>query len=119
MMAVQDILRQLGITRCYKGFDHTAYAISLAVQGEDRLVAVTKGIYMETASHFNCKWTAVERNIRTAAKRAWKVNRPLLCEMASYPLLCTPSASEFIEILTSYILRSSQPQPQLRPLVLP
>lgn len=119
MMAIQDILRQLGITRCYKGFNHTAYAIQLAVEDEDRLAAVTKGIYMETASHFNCKWTAVERNIRTAAERAWKVNRPLLCEMAPYPLPCSPSALEFIEILTSYILRSSQPQSQLRPLVLP
>ena len=119
MMAIQDILRQLGITRCYKGFNHTAYAIYLATQDENRLAAVTKEIYMETASHFNCKWTAVERNIRTAAERAWKVNRSLLCELAPYPLLCTPSASEFIEILTSYILRSSQPQPQLWPLVLP
>lgn len=119
MMAIQNILRQLGITRCYKGFNHTAYAIYLAVQDEGRLVAVTKDIYMETASHFDCKWTAVERNIRTAAERAWKVNRPLLCEMAHYPLACTPTASEFIEILTSYILRSSQPQPQLRPLALP
>ena len=118
-MAVQDILRLLGITRCYKGFNHTAYAVYLVTQDESRLAAVTKEIYMETASHFNCKWTAVERNIRTAAERAWKVNRPLLCEMAPYPLPCTPSASEFIEILASYILRSSQPQPQLRPLVLP
>ena len=118
-MAVQDILRLLGITRCYKGFNHTAYAVYLVTQDESRLAAVTKEIYMETASYFNCKWTAVERNIRTAAERAWKVNRPLLCEMAPYPLPCTPSASEFIEILASYILRSSQPQPQLRPLVLP
>ena len=119
MMAIQDILHLLGITRCYKGFNHTAYAIYLAVQDDGRLVAVTKYIYMETASHFNCKWTAVERNIRTAAERAWRANRPLLCEMAPYPLPWTPSASEFIEILASYILRSSQPQSQLRPLVLP
>lgn len=115
MATIQDILRLFGITRCYKGFRHTAYAISLAVQDESRLEAVTKKIYMETASHFNCNWTAVERNIRTAAARAWKVNRPLLLEMAGYPLACTPTASEFIEILTSYILRSSQPQLSLRP----
>ena len=34
MTAVQDILRSLGITRCYKGFKHTEYAICLAIQDE-------------------------------------------------------------------------------------
>ena len=118
MTVIQDTLHLFGITRCYKGFQHTAYAIYLAVQDESRLEAVTKEIYMETAFHFNCTWTAVERNIRTAVARAWKVNRPLLSEIAGYPLACTPTASEFIEILASYILRSSQPQLPLRPLVM-
>ena len=118
MTIIQDTLRLFGITRCYRGFQHTAYAIYLAVQDESRLEAVTKEIYMEAAFHFNCTWTAVERNIRTAVARAWKVNRPLLSEIAGYPLACTPTASEFIEILASYILRSSQPQLPLRPLVM-
>ena len=34
MPAVQDTLRLLGVTRCYKGFQHTAYAIYLAIQDE-------------------------------------------------------------------------------------
>ncbi len=115
MTTIQETLHLLGITRCYKGFKHTEFSVALAVSGEDRLEAVTKEIYMETASHFNCKWTAVERNIRTAAARAWKVNRPLLCKMAGYPLTSTPTASEFIEIIASYILRLNQTQPNLRP----
>ena len=118
MTIIQDTLRLFGITRCYKGFQHTAYAIFLAAQDDSRLEAVTKEIYMATASRFHCRWTAVERNIRTAAARAWKINRPLLAEIAGYPLACTPTASEFIEILASYILRSSQPQLPLRPLVM-
>ena len=118
MTIIQDTLRLFGITRCYKGFQHTAYAIYLAVQDESRLEAVTKEIYMGTASHFNCNWTAVERNIRTAVARAWRINRPLLVKIAGYPLTYPPTASEFIEILASYILRSSQPQPQLRPLAI-
>ena len=109
MTTVQDTLRLFGITRCYKGFKYTSYAIYLVVQDESRLEAVIKEIYIETASHFNCKWTAVERNIRTAVARAWRVNRPLLLEMAGYPLACTPTVSQFIEILASYILRSSEP----------
>lgn len=107
MTSIQEILRLLGITRCHKGFKHIEFSVALAVSEEDRLEAVTKEIYMETASYFHCKWTAVERNIRTAVARAWKVNRPLLCELAGYPLTCPPTASEFIEIIASYILRSS------------
>lgn len=117
-MTIQETLRLFGITRCYKGFKHVEFAVALAVSEENRLEAVTKEIYMETASHFNCKWTAVERNIRTAVARAWSVNPALLCEMAGYPLTCTPTASEFIEIIASYILRSSQPQSYLRPVVM-
>lgn len=116
MTDVQDILRSLGITRCFK---HTEYAVSLAVQDMSRLEAVTKEIYMETAHHFGCRWTAVERNIRTAVSRAWSLNPSLLAWMAGYPLDLEPSASEFIEIISSYIIRSQQPQPPLRPLVLP
>lgn len=119
MESIQEILRLFGITRCYKGLAHTAYAIYLAVLDESSLEAVTKEIYMQTASHFGCNWSAVERNIRTAVLRAWRINRPLLLEMAGYPLACTPTASEFIEILASYILRSSLPQHRLRPFVLP
>ena len=111
MTTIQETLCSFGVTRCYKGSGYTAYAIYLAVQEESRLEAVTKEIYMETASQFNCRWTAVERDIRTVVARAWKINRPLLSEVAGYPLTCAPTASEFIEILASYILRYSQPQP--------
>ena len=109
--SVQDILRSFGITRCYKGFKHTEYAICLAIRDESRLEAITKEIYMATADHFECHWTAVERNIRTAVAKAWRTNRPLLCEMAGYPLGKEPTVSEFIEIIASYVIRSNQPQP--------
>ena len=112
---VQDILRSFGITRCYKGFKHTEYAICLAIQDESRLEAITKEVYMETANHFECNWRAVERNIRTAVAKAWRTNRPLLCEMAGYPLGKEPTVSEFIEIIASYIIRTHQPQPLVLP----
>ena len=74
-----------------------------------------KEIYMETAEHFECNWTAVERNIRTAVSRAWSVNPDLLCQMAGYPLEYEPTSSQFIEIISSYIIRSHQPQPLVLP----
>ena len=108
MTTILETLRPFGITRCYKGFPLTVYAIHLAVMEEDRLEEITEKIYRETADHFGCKWTAVERNLRTVVSRAWQVNPDLLCRMAGYPLTAAPTASEFIEIIASYIIRSRQ-----------
>ena len=107
MLNVSGFLRPFGITKCYKGFDHVCYSIRLAVVQETRLEAIVKEIYMETASHFSCTWFSVERNIRTVVARAWMINPDLLTEMAGYPLSSQPTVSEFIEIVSSYILRSS------------
>lgn len=109
MTTIQNTLRPFGITRCYKGFDMAVYSIYLVLNDDFRIQAVTKEIYMETASHFSCKWTEVERNLRTTVNRAWQVNPSLLCQMAGYPLSTAPSVSEFIEIISSYIIRSSLP----------
>ena len=106
MSIIQDTLRPLGITCCYKGYNHTIYAIELAVKDDTCLEAVVKEVYMKTASHFKCKWTSVERNIRTVVLRAWKTDSNLMCQMAGYNLSAPPAASEFIAIISSYIQRS-------------
>ena len=107
MDEIQSMLRCFGITRCYKGFAHMAYAIFLAVQDENRLTAITKEIYMEVAAHFHCNWTAIERNVRTAVSRAWQVNPELLRAVAGYPLDAAPTASEFIEIMATYVQKQT------------
>lgn len=55
MTTILETLRPFGITRCYKGFPLTVYAIHLAVMEEDRLEEITEKIYRETADHFGCK----------------------------------------------------------------
>lgn len=115
MTDIQNALRPFGITRCYKGFRHAVYAIRLAVEDERRLGSVTREIYMVTAEHFGCRWTAVERNIRTVVLRAWQVDPELLCRMAGYPLDGAPTASEFIEIISSYILRTTPQRADMEP----
>lgn len=107
MTTIHNILRPFGITGRYKGFYHVCFSIQLAVTDDFRLSDVTREIYMVTALHFHCNWKAVERNIRTVVIRAWNVNPDLLSQMAGYPLDGVPTASEFIEIISSYILRST------------
>ena len=42
MTTILETLRPFGITRCYKGFPLTVYAIHLAVMEEDRLEEITE-----------------------------------------------------------------------------
>ncbi len=107
MELIYTTLRALGTTRCYRGFDTVVYCICLAVEDDLRLQAITKEIYMEAATHFGYHWKRVERSLRTASERAWSVNRELLCQMAGYPLRNTPTAEEFVEIVSNYILRAT------------
>ena len=46
----------------------------------------------------------VERNIRTVIFRAWKVNRPLLSQLAGFPLEAPPAVSHFIEMLANHLI---------------
>ncbi len=105
---IHTTLRQLGITRRYRGFDAVVHCIALAVEDEFRLQSITKEVYMETATHFGYGWKRVERSLRTAAARAWAANRALLCQMAGYPLMGAPTASEFVEMIATFLLRSEQ-----------
>lgn len=57
MMSIQETLRLFGITRCYKGFLHTAYAIQLAVENENRLEAVTKEDRFPLQLYLDCGGT--------------------------------------------------------------
>lgn len=68
-------LRALGITRRCRCYGRIVMAIQLAVDQEDSLEAVTKEIYWEVGSRCGRKWTAVERNIRTAVQIAWRPTR--------------------------------------------
>ena len=71
--AICDLLYQLGISANYKGFLHTAYAVSLCVEQQDRLLLVTKWLYPDVARKYGTNWKAVERNIFTKIPR---LNQP-------------------------------------------
>lgn len=94
-----DLLYRLGISANYKGYLHTAYAVELCAEQRDRLLLVSKWIYPDVARKYDTNWKAVERNIRTASRLAWKRNRALLETLAQRPLerhLCT---ADFLAVL--------------------
>ena len=103
MKIIQDTLRELGIGKNYISQKRTVVVIQLALEDEDRLLRVKKGIYIPAAEMCNCTWNAVERNIHMVVEKAWKVNRDGLVKMAGYPMSAPPTASEFIEIMAYHI----------------
>lgn len=105
MEHVAESLRRLGILRTYLGHRAVLAAVQLALEDESRLHQVTKGIYMEAARRCGQNWSAVERNIRTAARRAWEANPRYLEQLTGYPMNRSPSASELIEILATDAMR--------------
>ena len=62
---------------------------------------------------FHVEWNAVERNLRTAIFRVWRMRRQRLFEIAGYEMTVPPTGSEFLDILLSYVqrrLHASEPQ---------
>ena len=100
---IQDTLRKLGVGKNYISQKRTVVAIQLALEDEDRLLRVKKGIYIPAAEMCDCTWSAVERNIRMVVEKAWKVNREGLVKMAGYTMSEPPTASEFIVIMVYHL----------------
>lgn len=82
---IEDTLRQLGVGGNYIAQQRAVTAIQLAIEDEDRLLYVTKNIYLPVAQICGCKWTAVERNLRTVVQRVWRINPEGLAQMAGLP----------------------------------
>ena len=106
-ITIQKTLRALGITRNYDSYRMILAAVQLAVEDEDRLRLVTKEIYRPVSILCCCPLANVERNIHTVIFRVWKVNRPLLSQLAGFPLEAPPAVSHFIEMLANHLIGES------------
>ena len=98
---IERLLISLGITAKYTGFFYSMYAVELVASDPSHLILVTKNLYPAVAHRFSSTPSRVERNIRHAAELAWQTNRVMLQNMAGYPLLQRPCASQFIAILSA------------------
>lgn len=104
---LDNIIRSLGITKRYKGYKQLILSVELALDDETRLFCVSENIYRQVADMCNCGYYSIERNLRTVASKAWKTNSEKLSEMAGYVLVSSPSVSELITILATYVERNN------------
>lgn len=102
--AIYELLYQLGVPANYKGFVHAAYAVSLCMEQQDRLLLVTKLLHPDVAKKYGTNWKAVERNIRTVSTIAWKRNRSMLEDLAKRPLDRYLCSAEFLALLLHAVL---------------
>ncbi|MBQ8555230.1 MAG: sporulation initiation factor Spo0A C-terminal domain-containing protein [Clostridia bacterium] len=109
-MEIQDVFRRLGIGRQYLGYNAALRAVEMTIEDESCLYCVKQGIYVPISVHANCDWRTVERNIRTVIQRAWCVNPDMVIEMAGFPLHQAPTVTEFIEMVSAYVLSANHSQ---------
>lgn len=100
---VYDLLYRLGVNASYAGFFHTAYAVHLAMDDPRRMLLVTKWLYPEVAKCYGTNWRAVERNIRTTVRTAWRTDPELLREITHGRLFSRPTPTQFISIRAAHL----------------
>ena len=101
MMDLGTRLYCLGVTPNYKSYHMTVAAVSLAEESPEYLHLVTKLLYPTVAKQYKTTWQAVERNIRSAAERAWSGGADKFEELTGKRLGKNPTASQFIAILAA------------------
>lgn len=102
---IYDLLYSMGLTANHTYFFHTAYAVWLCTEQQERLQLVTKWLYPEVAKQYKTTWTAVERNIRRAIGEVWGNHRSRLEEIAGTVMETKPRPAQFLGILTASVLK--------------
>lgn len=106
-MEVERILEVLGINRTYLGFWIIKDIVTVAVEDEEMLQDM-QSFYDALAMKYNRQPSAIEKNLRTARQRAWRISSEKIKKLARYELCSVPSNGEFIDILVTYLLRQKQ-----------
>ena len=96
---IQKLLNSIGLSANYVGYRQMTIALEIAVQEPESLCLVTKWLYPETARRCGTNWKAVERNIRTALRCAWKTSQHTLEQMAGHSFDTIPKPAQFLAIL--------------------
>ncbi len=107
---IEQTLHNLGVTRNYRGYRCTLVAVELVLENEDCMVNMMQGLYAPVAEVIGCPRHSIERNIRTVINRVWNTNRPLLFKLAGFPMVMQPTVGEFIDIISTHIIRTCRTQ---------
>lgn len=100
---ISRLLLRLGGRPDFCGFHYAVYGILLAMEKEERLLAVTKEIYLEIGLHYHVSWGAAERSLRILVDKIWNQNAKGLCSELGYPFLKKPTVGEFLAVIVVHL----------------
>lgn len=110
---ISVLLSRMGISASIKGYHFIRKAVILAVEDEDVLVGITKGLYPDIARMYKTSASKVERAIRHAIESAWKKNGPqVYFETAGYLPAEKPTNGQFIAALAEYFRLQKEDRPK-------
>ena len=100
---ISILLSRMGISASIKGYHFIRKAVMMAVEDQDVLVGITKGLYPDIAKQYKTTASKVERAIRHAIESVWKKNGPqVYFEVAGYLPTEKPTNGQFIAALSEY-----------------
>ncbi len=106
MRKVYRLIRQLGMTKKYKGYYYVAEAVMMSMELQDYPIKITKDIYAHMAKQFKSTPVNIEHDIRTVINVCWTANKETMDRIAGYPLRYRPTNSEFVDMLAYYLLQT-------------
>ena len=103
-MDAERLLRSLGATGRYTGFDYLIFIVDTLLTTQDSHYFVTKCIYPDTAKRFGVNTGSVEHAIRTVVQTCWKrADHSALDYVAGVHLEKIPTNSQFIDLLVAFL----------------
>ena len=102
-------LRAVGMHPKYTGYGYCLYIFQLTQENPDCVYRLPKTVYPLVMERFGCTRSALDRNIRFALERTWdNGNRKLLARLFdAFGTNWTPTNTEFISVMTDFILHGS------------
>lgn len=104
---LHEVLLSIGVPPNIHGYQFIVKSLELIMENEEYMHSVTKGLYIDVATHFHTKPTCVERAIRHAIMTTWLYgDQEQINDIFKYcikPGRDVPSNSVFLARLYYYI----------------
>ena len=105
---ITKVIKELGMPANLTGYHYIRDAIAMVIDDKDKICSVTKVIYPDVAKLHNTTSSKVERGIRHAIERGWRMaNEELIRKIFGFsfsPEKGKPTNSEFIATVADYII---------------
>lgn len=102
-------LSRMGISAGLKGYHFVRQAVLMAVEDQEVLTGITKGLYPDIAKMYKTTASKVERAIRHAIAAAWKGNgQQVYFEISGCLMTEKPTNGQFIAMMSEYFRRKNR-----------